>query len=107
VEYSPFSLDIEHEEINLLATCRELGVAIIAYAPLGRGMLTGTLRKYEDIEEGDVRRYMPRFYKENFYKNIDLIDNLNEVVNAKGVSSSELVLAWVMAQGPDIFPIPG
>jgi len=107
VEYSPFSLDIEHQDINLLATCRELGVAIIAYSPLGRGLLTGTLRKYEDIEEGDVRKTLPRFFKENFYKNIELVNKLEGLAKGKGVSSSQLVLAWVMAQGPDIFPIPG
>jgi aryl-alcohol dehydrogenase-like predicted oxidoreductase len=89
----------------LLTTCREL--AIVAYSPLGRGMLTGTLRKYEDIEKGDVRRYMPRFYKENFHRNLELVDRLNELAKVKGVSSSELVLAWLMAQGQDIFPIPG
>jgi hypothetical protein len=107
VEYSPFSLDIEHQDINLLATCRELGVAIIAYSPLGRGLLTGTLRKYEDIEEGDVRKTLPRFFKENFYKNIELVNKLEGLAKGKGVSSSQLVIAWVMAQGPDIFPIPG
>jgi len=107
IEYSPFSLDIEHDDIGLLATCRELGVAVVAYSPLGRGLLTGTIRKWEDIEADDVRRHMPRFYKENFHKNIDLVDKLQDIAKEKGVSTSQLALAWVMAQGTDIFPIPG
>jgi aryl-alcohol dehydrogenase-like predicted oxidoreductase len=107
VEYSPFSLDIEHEKNNLLATCRELGVAVMAYSPLSRGLLTGTMRKYEDIPDDDFRKILPRFSKENFHKNLELVDKLDRIAKEKGVSSAELVLAWVMAQGKDIFPIPG
>jgi aryl-alcohol dehydrogenase-like predicted oxidoreductase len=79
----------------------------MAYSPLSRGLLTGKMRKYEDLEEGDARKDLPRFSKENFHKNLEIVDKLDELAKAKGVSSAELVLAWIMAQGKDIFPIPG
>lgn len=107
MEYSPFALEIESEQINLLKTCRELGVAVVAYSPLGRGMFTGTLRSPDDFEEGDFRKFVPRFSKENFPKNLKLVDQLNELAKNKGVTTSQLVLSWLMAQGLDIFPIPG
>lgn len=107
VEYSPFSLEIESKQIDLLRTCRELGVAVVAYSPLGRGLFTGTLRAHDDLEESDLRRYLPRFSKENFPKNLKLVDQLSEMAKKKGVTPTQLVLAWLMQQGPDIFPIPG
>ncbi|KAF2740873.1 putative aldo-keto reductase [Polyplosphaeria fusca] len=107
VEYSPFALDIESEQIDLLNTCRELGVAVVAYSPLGRGMLTGTLRSPDDFEEGDFRKFGPRFSAENFPKNLKLVDELGQMAKEKGVASGQLVLAWLLAQGQDIFPIPG
>jgi aryl-alcohol dehydrogenase-like predicted oxidoreductase len=107
IEYSPFALEIESEQINLLRTCRELGVAVVAYSPLGRGMFTGTLRSPDDFEEGDFRKWAPRFSAENFPKNLKLVDQLNELAKSKGLTSSQLVLAWLMAQGLDVFPIPG
>ncbi|KAJ8608556.1 hypothetical protein MRB53_039610 [Persea americana] len=107
IEYSPFSLDIESDAIGLLQTCRELGVAVVAYSPLGRGMMSGTLRSPEDFSEDDFRRHAPRFSKENFPKNLVLVDQIVELAKKKGVTPSQLTLAWLMAQGDDIFPIPG
>jgi aryl-alcohol dehydrogenase-like predicted oxidoreductase len=107
VEYSPFALDIESKQIDLLKTCRELGVAVVAYSPLSRGMLTGTLKGPEDFEEGDFRAFAPRFSKENFPKNLKLADQLFSIAQRKGVTPAQLTLAWLMAQGQDIFPIPG
>ncbi|POS77112.1 aldo-keto reductase yakc [Diaporthe helianthi] len=107
VEYSPFSLEIESKDIDLLRACRELGVATVAYSPLGRGFLTGSLRSPDDFEEGDFRSFAPRFSKENFHKNLELVDSLKSVAESKGCTTSQLVLAWLMAQGDDIIPIPG
>lgn len=107
VEYSPFALEIESEQIGLLRTCRELGVAVVAYSPIGRGIFSGTLRSPDDFEEGDFRRYAPRFSAENFPKNLKLVDQLSGIAKKKGVTPTQLVLAWLLAQGEDIFPIPG
>ncbi|KAH7409279.1 NADP-dependent oxidoreductase domain-containing protein [Cadophora sp. MPI-SDFR-AT-0126] len=106
VEYSAFSLDIESEQINLLKTCRELGVAVIAYSPLGRGMLTGRFKSVDDFEDGDARKYLPRFAGENFDKNLKLVDELAVLAEKKGCSAGQLSLAWLLAQG-GVFPIPG
>jgi len=106
VEYSPFALEIE-TQIDLLRTCRELGVAVVAYSPLSRGMLTGALKGPEDFEEGDFRSFAPRFSKENFPKNLKLVEQLSGVAEKNGVTPSQLTLAWLLAQGQDIFPIPG
>jgi len=107
VEYSPFALEIESKQIDLLRTCRELGVAVVAYSPLGRGLLTGALRSRDDLDVTDLRRYLPRFSEENFSKNLQLVDQLSGMAKKKGVTPTQLVLAWLMQQGPDIFPIPG
>ena len=107
IEYSPFTMDIEDPQIGLLKTCRELGVATIAYSPLGRGFVTGQLRSLDDLEATDVRRYMPRFSPENFPRNLVLVDELKAMADRKGCTVSQLVLAWMMAQGDDIIPIPG
>ncbi|KAF2013856.1 Aldo/keto reductase [Aaosphaeria arxii CBS 175.79] len=107
VEYSPFALEIESEQIDLLRTCRELGVAVVAYSPLGRGMLTGAYRSPDDFGDMDFRKYAPRFSKENFPKNLKLVDQLAEIAKAKNVSAGQLALSWLLAQGEDIFPIPG
>lgn len=106
VEFSPFALDIESKQINLLATCRELGVAVIAYSPLGRGMLTGRFQSVNDFEDGDVRKYLPRFAGGNFEKNLKMVNELKTLAGRKGCSPGQLTLAWILAQG-DIFPIPG
>jgi len=100
-------MDIEDPQINLLKTCRELGVAVVAYSPLGRGFLTGSIRSPDDFEEGDFRTFAPRFSKENFHKNLELVDRLKEIADKKGCTSGQLTLAFLMAQGDDIIPIPG
>jgi len=106
VEYSPFALDIESEQIGLLKAARELGVAV-AYSPIGRGMLSGELRSPSDFEEGDFRKFSPRFSEENFPKNLKVVDELKKIAQEKGCTASQLTLAWLLAQGDDIFPIPG
>ncbi|KAH7389603.1 NADP-dependent oxidoreductase domain-containing protein [Phaeosphaeria sp. MPI-PUGE-AT-0046c] len=107
VEYSPFALEIESKQIDLLKTCRELGVAIVAYSPLSRGMLTGAIKSPDDFEEGDFRKNAPRFNKENFPKNLKLVDQLTAIAKKKNATPGQLTLAWLLAQGQDIFPIPG
>jgi aryl-alcohol dehydrogenase-like predicted oxidoreductase len=108
VEYSAFSLDIESEQIKLLETCRELGVAVIAYSPLGRGLLTGQYKSLDDFDPKDARvLMMPRFSKENFLKNLQLVEGMEVIAKRKGCTPGQLSLAWLLAQGDDIFPIPG
>ncbi|EHK99703.1 putative Aldo-keto reductase yakc [Glarea lozoyensis 74030] len=107
MEYSPFSIDIEHESTSLLKTCRELGVAVVAYSPLGRGMITNAYRSPADFDASDFRRYLPRFSEENFPKNIKLVDGIVELAKKKGCTPSQLTLAWLLKQGNDIIPIPG
>jgi aryl-alcohol dehydrogenase-like predicted oxidoreductase len=103
-EYSLWTRDPENE---ILETIRDLGIGFVAYSPLGRGFLTGRFRKYEDIPEDDYRRYSPRFQSENFRKNLDLVEKVGEIARRKGVKPGQLALAWVLAQGKDIVPIPG
>ncbi|HUC01676.1 MAG TPA: aldo/keto reductase [Candidatus Paceibacterota bacterium] len=103
-EYSLWSRDPEGE---LLDTVRELGIGFVAYSPLGRGFLTGRFEKPEDIPEGDFRRNHPRFQGENFYKNLELVKKVKEIAVEKDVTPGQLALAWVLAQGNDIVPIPG
>ena len=100
-------MDIEDPRIGLLKTCRELGVTIVAYSPLGRGFVTGQYRSPADFEEGDFRKFSPRFSEENFPKNLKLVDQLKEIAEKKGCTTGQLTLAWEMAQGEDIVPIPG
>jgi len=107
MEYSPFSLEIESEETQLLKTARELGVAIVAYSPIGRGFLSGTIRSPADFEENDFRKQAPRFQPENFYKNLELVDKIEVVAKKKNVTVAQLTLAWLLHQGGDIIPIPG
>ena len=103
-EYSLWSRDPEDD---ILATCRELGVGFVAYSPLGRGFLTGQIKRFEDLAEDDWRRMSPRFQGENFTKNLDLLKRIEEIAAEKGSTPSQLALAWVLAQGRDIIPIPG
>ncbi|MBS1811248.1 MAG: aldo/keto reductase [Acidobacteria bacterium] len=103
-EYSIWSRDPED---GILATCRELGISFVAYSPLGRGFLTGQLKSFDDLAPDDYRRNNPRFQGENFNKNLDLVRSIEELATRKGCTPSQLALAWVMAQGKDIVPIPG
>jgi aryl-alcohol dehydrogenase-like predicted oxidoreductase len=104
-EYSLWTRDIEDNDI--LATCRELGIGFVPYSPLGRGFLSGEIKKFEDLAEDDYRRHSPRFQRENFDKNLQLVQKIEEIAKEKGVTTSQLALAWVLAQGQDIVPIPG
>jgi len=103
-EYSLWTRDPEEE---ILSTCRELGIGFVAYSPLGRGFLTGQFKRFEDLPADDYRRVSPRFQGENFQKNLDLVYQVEEIARAKGCKPSQLALAWVLAQGDDIVPIPG
>ena len=103
-EYSLWSRDAE---ADVLPTVRELGIGYVAYSPLGRGFLTGQITKPEDFPEDDYRRHHPRFTGENFDKNIALVHRLEAIAADKGVTAAQLALAWVLAQGDDIIPIPG
>ena len=104
-EYSLWTRDPESN--GVLDTCRELGIGFVAYSPLGRGFLTGQFQRFEDLAPDDYRRNSPRFQGENFQKNLDLVRKVNELAAEKGCKPSQLALAWVMAQGDDIVPIPG
>lgn len=104
-EYSLWTRDVE--ENDALAACRELGIGFVPYSPLGRGFLSGEIKKFEDLEADDWRRTNPRFQGENFEKNILLVEKLEEIAKEKQVTASQLALAWVLAQGQDIVPIPG
>ncbi|MCK6683561.1 MAG: aldo/keto reductase [Thermoanaerobaculia bacterium] len=103
-EYSLWTRDPEDD---VLATVRELGIGFVAYSPLGRGFLTGRFQTLEDIPEGDYRRNAPRFQGENFKKNLDLVEKVTEIASELKITATQLALAWVMAQGTDIVPIPG
>ena len=103
-EYSLWTRDPEPE---LLPTCRRLGVAFVAYSPLGRGFLTGAFKSPEDFAADDYRRVSPRFQGENFARNLELVEKVRQLAAGAGVSASQLALAWVLAQGEDIVPIPG
>src|SRR3954447_22631226 len=103
-EYSLWSRDPEDE---ILPTLRELGIGFVAYSPLGRGFLSGAITSLDDLDDDDFRRVNPRFQGENFQRNLDLVERVREIAAAKGVTPSQLALAWVLAQGDDIVPIPG
>jgi len=103
-EYSLWTRDPEAE---ILRTCRDNGIAFVAYSPLGRGALTGAIRKPDDLAEGDYRRNSPRFAAGNLSRNLTLVDRLAEMAAGKKCSSAQLALAWLLARGQDIFPIPG
>lgn len=103
-EYSLWSREPEAE---IFAVCRELGIGFVAYSPLGRGFLTGQIKQFEDFAPDDYRRSSPRFQGENFQKNLQLVEQIEEIARKKGCKPSQLALAWVLAQGEDIVPIPG
>jgi aryl-alcohol dehydrogenase-like predicted oxidoreductase len=102
-----YSLWSREPEVELLPTVRELGIAFVAYSPLGRGFLTGAFKTIDDLPADDFRRNSPRFQGENFAKNLELVAKIKQLAVAKGCTPSQLALAWVLAQGPDIVPIPG
>jgi aryl-alcohol dehydrogenase-like predicted oxidoreductase len=109
-EYSLWTRDPEDD--GVLATCAELGIGFVAYSPIGRGFLSGQIRSVDDLAPGDYRRTSPRFQGENFTRNLALVDRVREIADAKGVTATQLALAWVMAQSgrdgrPTIVPIPG
>lgn len=103
-EYSLWSRDPEDE---ILATVRELGIGFVPYSPLGRGFLSGAIQRPEDLAEDDFRRHSPRFQGENFAKNLQLVEQVKSIASEKGVTPGQLALAWLLAQGEDIVPIPG
>jgi aryl-alcohol dehydrogenase-like predicted oxidoreductase len=103
-EYSLWSRDCEAE---ILPVCRELGIAFVAYAPLGRGLLTATIKTVDDMPPTDRRRKHPRFHPENLARNVELVAQLDAMAKMKGIASAQLALAWLLAQGDDIVPIPG
>ncbi|MGH7960846.1 MAG: aldo/keto reductase, partial [Candidatus Binatia bacterium] len=103
-EYSLWTRDPEDD---ILPTCRELGIGFVPYSPLGRGFLTGQIKRFEDLAADDYRRQSPRFQGENFPRNLDLVRRMEEMAAEKNCRPSQLALAWVLAQGEDIVPIPG
>jgi aryl-alcohol dehydrogenase-like predicted oxidoreductase len=103
-EYSLWSRDPEDE---ILATCRELGIGFVPYSPIGRGFLSGEIKRFEDLGEKDYRRFSPRFQGDNFVKNLALVGRITSMAASKGCTPTQLALAWVLAQGDDIVPIPG
>ena len=104
-EWSLWSRDVEDN--GVLTTVRELGIGFVAYSPLGRGFLSGTIRNVEDLDENDFRRHSPRFQGQNFAKNLELLERVRQIAAEKGATPSQLALAWVLAQGEDVVPIPG
>ncbi len=103
-EYSLWARDVEDA---ILPACRELGIGFVAYSPLGRGLLTGTVRKIEDIAPHDHRRKQPRFRAGNFQKNLELIKPLEHIAAKRGVAPAQVALAWLLSRGEDVVPIPG
>jgi aryl-alcohol dehydrogenase-like predicted oxidoreductase len=104
-EYSLWTRDAEDN--GVLETCGDLGIGFVAYSPLGRGFLTGQITSIDDLEEGDFRRHNPRFQGDNFHKNLDLVEKVREIAREKRCTPGQLALAWLLAQGEDIVPIPG
>ncbi|WP_426756397.1 aldo/keto reductase [Myxococcus sp. Y35] len=104
---SEYSLWSREPEDGVLQACRELGVGFVPYSPLGRGFLTGQLKRFEDLAPDDYRRFSPRFQGENFTRNLDLVAHIERLAKEKGCTPAQLALAWVLAQGQDLVPIPG
>lgn len=103
-EYSLWARDIEDE---ILPACRELGIGFVPYAPLGRGLLTGNVRSLEDLAPNDIRRKQPRFQPGNIERNLELLKPLEEIAAARGITSAQVALGWLLSRGEDIVPIPG
>ena len=102
-----FSLWTRDSEDGALQTCRELGITLVAFSPLGRGFLTGQIKRFDDLDQDDYRRTNPRFQGENFDKNLRLVGKVKELAENKGCTPGQLALAWLLAQGDDVVPIPG
>ncbi|KID64442.1 Aldo/keto reductase, partial [Metarhizium hybridum] len=107
VEYSPLFLDIESDRTGILQTCRELGIAVVAYSPVGRGLLTGAVKSLDDLPPDDWRRGVPKLGGDNFPRIMALVDRIREVARRHGATPAQVCLAWVAAQGDDVIPIPG
>ncbi|EKM54068.1 uncharacterized protein PHACADRAFT_257670 [Phanerochaete carnosa HHB-10118-sp] len=107
VEYSPFTLDIENDKIGLFKACQELGITIVAYSPLGRGLITGQYKSPDDFEQGDFRRIIPRYSRENFPNVLKVVEDLKTVGTKYGATPGQVALAWLLAQADNVIPIPG
>ncbi|KZT55558.1 Aldo/keto reductase [Calocera cornea HHB12733] len=107
LEYAPITLDIEDPKLGILDTCRELGIAVVPWSPLGKGVLTGQYKSPDEFPEGDVRKYTPRFSAENFPKVLAIADALKRIGEAHSATAGQIALAWILAQGPEFIPIPG
>ncbi|KAI0266183.1 NADP-dependent oxidoreductase domain-containing protein [Gloeopeniophorella convolvens] len=107
VEYSPFTLDPEDPKIGALQAARELGVAVFAYSPLGRGLLTGNYKSPDDFAEDDMRRIIPRYSRENFPNVLKVVEEIRQIGTKHNATAGQVTLAWLLAQGPEVIPIPG
>ncbi|KZO91917.1 Aldo/keto reductase [Calocera viscosa TUFC12733] len=107
LEYAPITLDIEDPKIGILDTCRELAIAVIPWSPLGKGVLTGQYKSPDEFPEGDLRKYTPRFSKENFPKVLAVADALKSIGEKHKATAGQVALAWILAQGSEFIPIPG
>jgi len=105
IEVSPWSYEVEAKKV--IATAEELGITVIAYSPLGRGFLTGQIKRPEDLPEGDFRRHMPRFQEDNIKHNFAIVDALTAIAQRKNVTSAQLSIAWVGSLGKHVIPLPG
>lgn len=107
VEYNPLFLDIESPKTEILQTCRELGIAIVAYSPVARGLLTGAIKSHSDLAKDDFRAAVPKFSEENFPKILTLVERIRAIGDKHGATPAQVCLAWVAAQGDDFISIPG
>lgn len=107
VKYSLFCLDSESPQYEILKTCRELGISVVAYLPVGRGLLTGQIRSLDDLPEHDFRRMTPKYSKKNFLKILKLVEEVEVLAKTHGCTPAQVCLAWLMVQGEDVIPIPG
>jgi aryl-alcohol dehydrogenase-like predicted oxidoreductase len=102
-----FTLEIESPHSEILNTCRELGVTLVAFCPVGRGVLTGLFKTHDDLAEGDMRHYYPKYANSNASAITELVNGIKDVADAHACTQAQVALAWLLAQGPDIVPIPG
>jgi len=107
VEYSLFCLDIESPQFQIMNTCRELGISVIAYSPVGRGLLTGQIKSFDDLPEHDFRRLTPKYSRENFPAILKLVAEVESLATKHNCTPAQVCLAWLLAQGEEVIPIPG